>query len=78
MSAMRIVLLPRTAIAFRFLEPITAPRPVRPAMRPRSLAMSAKRTMRSPAGPMADTLYSSEPSSRRTASSVAKVSRPIR
>ncbi len=36
--------VPRTAMALRFLEPITAPRPVRAAKRPWSLAMPASLT----------------------------------
>ena len=43
---------PRNEIAFNFLDPITAPVPVRPACRPPSLLMVAKRTRFSPAGPM--------------------------
>ncbi len=71
MSATLMVPLPRTAIAFRFLEPMTAPVPVRPAMRPSSLAMQAKRTIFSPAGPMAEMRTSSEPSSLRRRRSVS-------
>ena len=50
-SAIAISPSPRMAIAFRFLEPITAPRPLRPATR-RSLTMQASLASFSPAGPM--------------------------
>ena len=42
---------PWQAIAFRFLEPITAPNPGRPAARQTSCMIAAKRTSRSPPGP---------------------------
>jgi hypothetical protein len=45
-------LSPRTAMAFKFFEPITAPLPPRPAWRP-SCDTVANRTRFSPAGPMA-------------------------
>ena len=45
-------LVPRTAIALRFLEPATAPTPERPAARCRSLTMAANSTWFSPALPM--------------------------
>ena len=44
-------LRPKAMIALRFLEPITAPVPARPATRS-WLTMAAKRTLFSPAGPM--------------------------
>jgi hypothetical protein len=48
-------LVPRTAIAFRFLAPITAPTPERPAARCRSLITPAKRQPASPARPIEET-----------------------
>jgi hypothetical protein len=50
--AIEVSTSPRTTIAFRFFEPITAPDPPRPAWRP-SLLIVAKRTSRSPATPIA-------------------------
>jgi hypothetical protein len=45
-------LVPRTAIAFRFLLPITAPTPERPAARCRSFTTAANSTLFSPASPI--------------------------
>ncbi len=47
--------VPRTATAFRFLDPITAPIPVLPAALNSSFMMEAIRTSFSPASPIADT-----------------------
>src|SRR4030042_1443964 len=47
--------LPMTAIAFRFLEPISAPKPQEP-LASLSARMVAKGTRCSPAGPMATSL----------------------
>ncbi len=47
---------PRTAIALRFFEPMTAPTPPLPAALCLSLIMELIRTCRSPAGPMQATL----------------------
>ena len=55
-SAIGIVPLPRQTTAFRRLLPITAPIPVRPTKSCLLLAMAAKRTRFSPAGPMERTL----------------------
>ena len=68
---------PRTAMALRFFDPITAPGPVRPACLPPSLAMPAYRTRFSPAGPILATLYI-PPSCALTARSVADVPIPTR
>ena len=43
-------------MALTFLEPITAPRPLRAASRPRSLQMPAISDIVSPPGPMQATL----------------------
>ena len=43
---------PLTTIAFRFLEPQTAPSPVRPAARPPSLIIAENLTKFSPACPI--------------------------
>ena len=51
-SASGMELLPRTAIALSFFEPITAPIPVRPACRPKSCETQAMLTLFSPAGPI--------------------------
>ena len=45
-----------TTIALTFFEPMTAPRPLRAASRPRSLQMPAISDIFSPAGPMQATL----------------------
>ena len=45
-----------TTTASRRFDPMTAPRPLRAAMRPRSLTMPARRETPSPAGPMQATL----------------------
>ena len=69
--------VPRTAIAFRFFDPMTAPGPVRPACLPPSLLMLAKRTRFSPAGPMQATLRLC-PKRCFTANSVCEVVSPTR
>ena len=51
-------LVPRTAIALRFLLPITVPTPERPAARCRSLTTAAYSTPFSPALPMQETRIS--------------------
>ena len=51
-SASSGVASPTARIALTRLEPITAPRPLRPAARPLSLMMQESRSQRSPAGPM--------------------------
>src|SRR6185436_4312465 len=61
--------VPRTAIAFTFLLPRTAPLPPRPAWRP-SCEIVAYRTARSPAGPIA-AIWKSDPSRALSADSVA-------
>src|SRR5260370_628917 len=61
--------VPRTATAFRFFEPITAPTPDRPAARCLSLMMQAKRTRFSPAGPMQAMRVFGTPTSSRMPSS---------
>ncbi len=62
-----------TAIAFRRLEPITAPTPFFEAMCPLSKRMPAYRTTCSPAGPMLATLmlFSRWPVSLLTSSHVS-------
>jgi hypothetical protein len=55
---------PRTAMAFNFFDPITAPIPVLPAASPVSVIRQAKRTKFSPPGPMHTILISGSPSSR--------------
>ena len=67
--------VPRTESAFSFLDPQTAPWPVRPAWRP-SLVTLAKRTMFSPAGPIVAERTWSSASPSRMASSVSKVLLP--
>ena len=61
-------------MAFRFLAPITAPSPPRPACRPSQLIV-AKRTCRSPAGPMAATWVAGDRPAR-TAASVSAADSP--
>ena len=63
--------VPRMATALRFLEPMTAPTPDRPAARCLSFMMQANRTRFSPAGPMQATRALGTPSSARMPSSVA-------
>jgi hypothetical protein len=75
-SATRTPPVPRTAMALRFFEPITAPTPLRPAARCLSFMMQAKRTSFSPPGPMQATRRPGIPSSRRSPSSVSPTSRP--
>ena len=69
---------PLATTALSFLEPMTAPRPVRPAARPLSLITAAMRVIFSPAGPMQATLVCRGPWRSRRASSVARVSLPQR
>ena len=76
--ATRTLPVPRTAMAFRFFEPITAPTPDRPAARNLSFTMAAKSTWFSPAGPMAATEQSGTPVSARIRSSVSKIPEPHR
>ena len=76
-SATETLALPDNAMAFRFLEPMTAPTPPRPACRP-SLLMVAKRTRFSPAVPTEATLAVGLPSSARTAVSVSAALPPHR
>jgi hypothetical protein len=47
---------PLTTTAFKFLEPITAPTPARPAARPLSFMIDENKTRFSPAGPIQATL----------------------
>ncbi len=77
-SAIFTGILPRTAIALRRFDPITAPMPVRPATSFRSLAMHANRTRFSPAGPIVATRMRGSPSSARIASSTSPVILPQR
>ena len=77
-SAMGTPPVPRTAMALRFFEPMTAPTPDRPAARCRSLTMAAKRTRFSPAGPIQVTTVSCCPDSSRTISSVSQTVLPHR
>ena len=65
-------------MALRFFDPMTAPRPQRPAKLCWSKAMQAIATRRSPAGPMAATLILASPAACRTASTVSTVSLPHR
>ena len=74
-SATETRALPDNATALRFLEPMTAPTPPRPACRP-SLLMVANRTRFSPAVPTAATRTASLPSSARMAASVSAALRP--
>ncbi len=66
---------PRTAIAFRFLSPITAPTPRRLAL-DRPCSMEAKKTRFSPARPMEATAAFGSFSSWRISSAVSSVPRP--
>ena len=68
---------PRTTTAFRFLDPMTAPTPARPAARSRSFMMAANSTCFSPAGPITAVLALAWVSPRR-ASSVSWVVLPHR
>ena len=77
-SAIFTGILPRTAMALSRFDPMTAPRPVRPATSFRSLAMQAKRTRFSPPGPIWATRMRGSPSSSRMASSTSPVMRPQR
>ena len=67
--------VPRTTTALRFLLPITAPAPPRPALWNWSVERQAKGTRFSPAGPVESTLCHG-PISSRTSCSRAAVSRP--
>ena len=75
-SATSTRLVPRTATALSFLEPITAPEPPRPAARCSSFMMQASGICISPAWPMQETFIFSSPSSLRMASCVWSESRP--
>src|SRR3546814_17599697 len=57
--------LPRTAMAFTFLEPITAPTPERQAARCKSFTMAAYNTRFSPALPIEQTRISGRSEERR-------------
>ena len=70
--------VPRTAMALRFLEPMTAPTPLRPAARCLSFMIDAKRTRFSPAGPMHETMASWTPVSALMVSSVSQTPLPHR
>ena len=74
-SAVATLAAARTAIAFRFLAPMTAPSPPRPACRP-SCEIVAYRTPRSPAGPIAATRQP-RPSSFLSCLSVSSALRPV-
>ena len=69
--------VPRTAMAFSFLEPITVPMPPRPAARCLSFMMAEKRQPVSPAGAM-QAMRNSSPSSSRSRSVVSNTSLPHR
>ena len=75
-GALRFV--PRTATALRFLEPITAPMPVRPLARLPMFMIAASRTSFSPDGPIAATSIRGSPSSALTVSTVSVVVLPHR
>ena len=75
-SAVATFAAARTAIAFRFFAPMTAPRPPRPACRP-SCEIVAYRTPRSPAGPIAATRQP-RPSSARSFASASAALMPLR
>jgi hypothetical protein len=63
--------VPRTAMAFRFFEPITAPMPPRPAAR-MSSRMMAYEVRFSPASPITATRIASSPTSWRIISCALK------
>ncbi len=67
-SAIVIFCVPRTATAFRFLDPITAPSPHLPAARCKSLITHANLTKFSPPGPIAATRMRSSRCSLRMVS----------
>ena len=67
--------MPRMAIALRFLRPMRAPWPPRPALWYWSVEMQAQGSSFSPAGPMESTLACSSKSERRVAS-IVEVSMP--
>ena len=68
--------VPRTAMAFRCLEPITAPTPERPKARSMSLTMQANLTPTSPARPMLAIFACGSCNSRRNQGSVSHTDRP--
>ena len=68
---------PRTAMALRFLSPMTAPTPSRLALA-RPCSMEAKKTLCSPARPMDDTCTFGSPSSWRMSSAVSSVPKPLK
>ncbi len=73
-----IFALPLHTTALSFLLPMTAPRPERAAMRPRSLTTPAMRDMPSPAGPMQATRAPLMPTSSMSFSSLSTASTPHR
>ena len=77
-SAYSGFILPRTAMARRFLEPMTAPKPQRPLKCFSSLVMLAYNTPFSPAGPIWATRMRSSFSSLRIASCTSPVILPHR
>ncbi len=77
MSSMGTLPSPRTATALSFFEPMTAPRPERPAAEPLCVIIAEMSESFSPAGPMAMTLVSL-PCSSLKVSSVSKVLFPQR
>ena len=76
MSATATFFVPRTAMALRFFEPITAPMPPRPATSFRSLTTSAYLTRFSPPPRSGLTRRNRSPCSARSVSSTSPVSRP--
>ena len=70
--------VPRTTTALRFLEPMTAPMPVRPLARLPMLMIAARRTPFSPAGPIAATSTFGSSSSSLSRSVVSDVVLPHR
>ncbi|OPZ35038.1 MAG: hypothetical protein BWY96_02927 [Spirochaetes bacterium ADurb.BinA120] len=75
-SAAGTFMEPFTASAFRFLLPITAPRPERAAIRPASVTIPEMRESFSPALPMQATWALFSFTSARISSSVSTVSFP--
>ena len=77
-SAAETLCFPKNAMALRFLEPITAPMPVRPLARLTMLIMAENRTRFSPAGPICSTSILGLPSSSLSMSSTTGVVLPHR
>ena len=75
--AMLMSLVPRTAIALRFLSPMTAPQPRRLQLE-RPCSMEAKKTRFSPARPMEATAAVGSSSSWRMTSADSSVPKPAR